>query len=1004
MERMAGHFARLVEALVADPARSVADVAFLGEDERARVVQGWNATAAPFADDLCVHHLFEAQAERTPAAVAVVYAGGTLTYAQLDARANRLARFLRRRGVGADTCVGLCLERGPEMMVAMLGILKAGAAYVPLDPKYPACRLAYMLESSAAPVLLTQASLAGQLPVSGAETVRVDADRERIEAERVERVQGGVLPDSLAYVIYTSGSTGLPKGVAMPHRPLVNLLAWQERDWRALARAVTLQFATISFDASFHEVFSAWSTGGSVVLISEETRYDPAAILATVERERVERLFMPAVALQNLAEMADAQGRVPTTLHEVQTAGEALRITPALRRWFSALGVPLYNHYGPSETHVVTSLMLAGDPAEWPLLPSIGVPVANTQCYVLDGRGEPSPVGVPGELYLGGVSLARGYLGRPDLTAERFLPDPFCRSSGGRLYRTGDRVRWLTDGTLEFLGRVDDQVKVRGFRIEPGEVESVLERHAGVREAVVVVREDAPGEKRLVGYVVLAEGAEVSPAELRAYLKASLPEYLVPGAIVVLERLPLTPSGKVARRALPVPEAGGDRESYVAPRTPAEEMLAGIWAEVLRAERVGAEDDFFGLGGHSLLATRVVSRVRQAFGVELPLRALFEAPTVAGWRRASTCSRLETGGRRRRRWWRCRATGRRCRCRSRSSGCGSSTSWSRAAPRTTCLTRCAFGAASTRRCWSGQSRRSCGATRRCAPSSRWWTASRCRWSETRPRSPCRSPTCGACRRSRARRRCGVWCGGGGASVRPGGGPAAAGVRGAAGRGGVGGALHDAPHRLRRLVHRRADPRGVGALRRAGGGARGGAPGAAGAVRGLRAWQRGWLTGETLEAELGYWRDRLPVLRPCWSCPRTGRARRCRTLAARASASHLPRTSRRLRALSRREGTTAFMTLLAAWQLLLSRYAGVEDVSVGTPIAGRTRLETEPLIGFFVNTLVLRPTSRATSASASCWAGCGRRRWGRTSTRRSPSSAWWRSWRRSGAWRTRRSSR
>jgi amino acid adenylation domain-containing protein len=577
-----------------------------------------------------VHHLFEAQAERTPAAVAVVYAGGTLTYAQLDARANRLARFLRRRGVGADTCVGLCLERGPEMMVAMLGILKAGAAYVPLDPKYPACRLAYMLESSAAPVLLTQASLAGQLPVSGAETVRVDADRERIEAERVERVQGGVLPDSLAYVIYTSGSTGLPKGVAMPHRPLVNLLAWQERDWRALARAVTLQFATISFDASFHEVFSAWSTGGSVVLISEETRYDPAAILATVERERVERLFMPAVALQNLAEMADAQGRVPTTLHEVQTAGEALRITPALRRWFSALGVPLYNHYGPSETHVVTSLMLAGDPAEWPLLPSIGVPVANTQCYVLDGRGEPSPVGVPGELYLGGVSLARGYLGRPDLTAERFLPDPFCRSSGGRLYRTGDRVRWLTDGTLEFLGRVDDQVKVRGFRIEPGEVESVLERHAGVREAVVVVREDAPGEKRLVGYVVLAEGAEVSPAELRAYLKASLPEYLVPGAIVVLERLPLTPSGKVARRALPVPEAGGDRESYVAPRTPAEEMLAGIWAEVLRAERVGAEDDFFGLGGHSLLATRVVSRVRQAFGVELPLRALFEAPTVAG--------------------------------------------------------------------------------------------------------------------------------------------------------------------------------------------------------------------------------------------------------------------------------------------------------------------------------------------------------------------------------------
>ncbi|MET0398426.1 MAG: amino acid adenylation domain-containing protein, partial [Longimicrobiaceae bacterium] len=642
LERMSGHFACLTEAVVTDPARPVTGVAFLGRQERAQVVERWNATAAPFADDLCVHQLFEAQADRIPAALAVVYAGGTLTYAQLDARANPLARFLRGRGVGPDTCVGLCLERGPEMMVALLGILKAGAAYVPLDPRYPAERLAYMLESSAAPVLLTQESLAAQLPQSGAEVVRVDADRERIGAESAERVDGGgAWPDSLAYVIYTSGSMGWPKGVAMPHRPLVNLLAWQMRDWRASAPAVTLQFTTISFDVSFQEIFSAWSTGGSVVLIGEETRYDPAAILETMEREGVERLFMPAVALQNLAEVADAQGRAPTALREVVTAGEQLRVSAPLRRWMGALEAPLYNHYGPSETHVVTALALTGDPVEWPLLPGIGVPIANTRCFVLDGRGEPAPVGVPGELYLGGVSLARGYLGRPDLTAERFLPDPFLQTSGGRLYRTGDRARWLSDGTLEFLGRVDEQVKVRGFRVEPGEVEAALERHPGVREAVVVVREDAPGEKRLVGYVVPADGAEASSAELRAHLKASLPEYMVPGAFVVLERLPLTPSGKVARRTLPAPERLS-AEDFVAPRTPAEEVLAGIWGDVLRVERVGAEDDFFELGGHSLVATRVVSRVRQAFGVELPLRALFEAPTVAGL--AGRIGLLQAGG------------------------------------------------------------------------------------------------------------------------------------------------------------------------------------------------------------------------------------------------------------------------------------------------------------------------------------------------------------------------
>ncbi|HEV2147714.1 MAG TPA: non-ribosomal peptide synthase/polyketide synthase [Longimicrobiaceae bacterium] len=953
-ERMLEHLVRLLKGAVTDPERRLSGVELLGEEEREQVVEGWNATEAEYPRELCVHQLFEAQADRTPAAVAVVYADGTLTYAQLDTRANRLARFLRGRGVGPDTCVGLCLERGPEMMVALLGILKAGAAYVPLDPEYPADRLAYMLESSAAPVLLTQASLAGQLPASAAAVVRVDADKERIEAESGERVVGGALPESLAYVIYTSGSTGLPKGVAMPHRPLVNLLAWQERDWRAPVPAATLQFATISFDVSFQEIFSAWSTGGRVVLIGEETRYDPAAILETIEREGVERLFMPAVALQNLAEVADAQGRAPAALREVVTAGEQLRVSAPLRRWMGVLGAPLYNQYGPSETHVVTSLALAGDPAEWPLLPSIGVPVANTRCYVLDGRGEPAPVGVPGELYLGGVSLARGYLSRPDLTAERFLPDPLSAAGGARLYRTGDRVRWLAGGTLEFLGRVDEQVKVRGFRIEPGEVEAALERHPEVREAVVVVREDAPGEKRLVGYVVAAEGAEASPTELRAHLKASLPEYMVPGAFVVLERLPLTPSGKVARRALPAPERSS-AEDFVAPRTPAEEILAGIWGEVLRVERVGAEDDFFALGGHSLLATRVVSRVRQAFGVELPLRAIFEAPTVAGL--AVRIGLLQAGGK-----------GTQTPPLVRVARDGSPAPLSFAQQRLWFIDRLEPGSAAYNMPFALRLRgrfdpavlerslteivrrhetlRTVFATvdgepvqviRDAAPVALPVTDLRSLPAESREVEvlrlvseeaalPFDLATGPLLRVSAVRLDEAEW--------------------------GV----------LFTMHHIVSDGWSIGVL--------------IGEVSALydalaegreaqlpelpvqyadyAAWQRGWLTGETLETKLGYWRDKLagapPLLelptdrpRPQVQDPRGGIVR-----------VELPAdVSAGLRALSRREGATAFMTLLAAWQLLLARYAGQEDVSVGTPIAGRTRLETEPLIGFFVNTLVLR---------------------------------------------------
>ncbi|HEV2735235.1 MAG TPA: amino acid adenylation domain-containing protein, partial [Longimicrobiaceae bacterium] len=496
-----------------------------------------------------------------------------------------------------------------------------------LDPRYPAERLAFMLADAGARVLVTQESLAGALPRTRARTLRMDAEAADLASECGERPRGGASPESLAYVVYTSGSTGTPKGVAMPHRPLVNLLAWHLRHGSGPLR--TLQFTTLGFDVSFQEVFSCWCAGGTLVLTDEETRQDPAALLRQVEREGVERLFLPFAALQQLAETAESLGLRPASLREVVTAGEQLRATDAVRGWFGALGIPLHNHYGPSETHVVTAHVLAGGAAGWPLLAPIGRPVANARCYVLDAAGEPAPLGAPGELFLGGDAVARGYLGRPGMTAGRFLPDPFAAEPGARMYRSGDRARWTAAGVLEFLGRVDDQVKVRGFRIEPGEVEAALERHPEVREAVVVVREDEPGDRRLVGYVVPADGA-VAASALRGWLGERLPEYMVPSAVVVLERFPLTPSGKVARRALPAPDGADQAAEYVAPRTPTEETLAAVWAEVLRRERVGAHDDFFALGGHSLLATRVVSRLRAALGVELELRTLFEAPTLAG--------------------------------------------------------------------------------------------------------------------------------------------------------------------------------------------------------------------------------------------------------------------------------------------------------------------------------------------------------------------------------------
>ncbi|MBO9998896.1 MAG: amino acid adenylation domain-containing protein [Cyanobacteria bacterium SID2] len=640
IERMVGHFQTLLEGIVADRERSLCDLSVLTAIEHQQLA-AWNATEADYPEQ-CAHHWFEAQVERTPDEIALVFGHAQLTYRELNQRANQLAHYLQLQGVGPDIPVGLCVERSIDTIVGLLGILKAGGAYLPLDPTYPAERLTFMLENASVSVLVTQSQLVGSLPVQGVVVVCLDADWPAIARCDKTNPASQVDPDGLAYVIYTSGSTGQPKGVAMPHRPLTNLLAWQQRNSGASVGAKTLQFAPISFDVSFQETFATLGTGGILVLMSEALRRDSLSLLRFLDTAEIDRLFLPFVALQHLAEVAEAEGIAPTNLREVITAGEQLRITSAIANWFNQLpNCTLYNHYGPSESHVVTAFTLTGSPAKWPVLPPIGRPIANTEILLLDAQKRPVPVGVPGELYIGGTSLARGYLNRPDLSAERFISNPHTTSSiksqSPKLYKTGDLARYLPDGNIEYLGRSDQQVKIRGFRIEPGEVEARLEQHPRVREAVAIAREDVPGDKRLVAYIVpesakSADESAPSSMQLRQFLQTQLPEYMVPSAFVCLDRLPLTPSGKVNRRALPAPDRNRPElaERFVAPRTEVEKGLADLWIQVLNVERVGIYDNFFHLGGHSLRAIQLVAKIRDVFQVDLMLQSFFEAPTIEG--------------------------------------------------------------------------------------------------------------------------------------------------------------------------------------------------------------------------------------------------------------------------------------------------------------------------------------------------------------------------------------
>ncbi len=615
--RMLEHFQVLLESIVSHPEQRIANLSLLTEIERHQLLGSWNETQATYLQDLCIHHLFEAQVEQTPEAVAVVFEDEQLTYRELNIRSNQLAHYLRQLGVAPEVLVGICIERSLEMVVGVLGILKAGGAYVPL-PAYPPERLNFMLSDAQVSILLTQqrwveALVQPELQVVCLDQISIDTlphwCRENVSDSNENSY-------NLAYVIYTSGSTGKPKGVLVQHRGLCNLAEAQIRVFNLQRQNRILQFASLSFDASIFEIVMALRIGATLYITREESLKSVPALIQLLQEKQITNVTLPPTVLSILpAEELPA-------LQTIVSAGEACSADIA-RRW----GTPsrrFFNAYGSTEATIWSSTdEFSGDQ------PALGRPIANTQMYLLDEQLQPVPLGAKGELYISGDGLARGYLNRPELTAQRFIPNPFSQKPGTRLYKTGDMARFRADGNIEFLGRMDEQVKLRGFRLELGEIEVLLAQHPAVQQTVVIVREDLPGDKRLVAYVVLNQQAFII-SDLRCFLKEKLPEYMVPSIFVAIEALPLTLNGKVNRRALPIPDTlrSEIERGLVAPRTPTEETLAHIWAGLLNLEQVGIHDNFFELGGDSLLTMRLMDQIYKQLDQELPLSAIFLAPTI----------------------------------------------------------------------------------------------------------------------------------------------------------------------------------------------------------------------------------------------------------------------------------------------------------------------------------------------------------------------------------------
>ncbi|MBP5971508.1 amino acid adenylation domain-containing protein [Brasilonema sp. CT11] len=652
IERMSGHFVTLLEGIVANPEERISQLPLLTQVEQYQLLVEWNSTQAEYPADLCIHEIFEQQVERSPDAVAVMFedvqtrAFVSVTYHQLNTRANQLAHYLQNLGVKPEVLVGICVERSLEMIVGMLGILKAGGAYVPLDPTYPTERLAYMLDDSQISVLLTQRYLTDSLPKNQAQVIYLDTEWQAMSLDKPLRVYAteseenlvtGVKPSNLAYVIYTSGSTGKPKGVMIEHQSLVNFIAATRVLYKFNSSDRILQFASICFDTSVEEIFPSLLIGATLVLRTEHMLDSGDEFWRCCQEWQLTVLDLPTAYWHQLvAELTPQDFRIPQNLRTVIIGGEEAQLEK-VNHWHSCVAdfpnpPQLFNSYGPTETTVITSLHCLNSSAATSV--SIGRPISNAQVYILDQYLQRVPIGVPGELHIGGASLARGYWQRPELTAKKFIQNPIADATCDRLYKTGDLARFRADGTLEYLGRVDDQVKIRGFRIELGEIETVLSQYPHVQASCAIVREDNRGDKRLVAYIVPHQHSLPTIYELRQFLKAKLPDYMIPQAFVILESMPLTLTGKVDRRALPVPDLYSDAwvglrtEKYVAPRTAIEELLTQIWMQVIKVEVVGIHDNFFELGGHSLLATQLISRIRTMFKVELPLRELFAAATV----------------------------------------------------------------------------------------------------------------------------------------------------------------------------------------------------------------------------------------------------------------------------------------------------------------------------------------------------------------------------------------
>jgi amino acid adenylation domain-containing protein/FkbM family methyltransferase len=952
--RLFGHFEVLLCAVSEDADRPISALPLLTEPESIQLLRDFNSTFREFNAGAAVQQCFERHASMAPDAMSVVFDGSHVSYAYLDRSTESFAAALRDAGAGPDVLVGICVERSLEMVLGLIAVLKAGGAYVPLDPTYPAERLAWMMEGI--DVVITGPALAERLPATRARSVYLESGIWEAPLRAAPGRASTVAPESLAYAVYTSGSTGRPKGVAMSHYAAVKMISWQLESSAQSAGGRTLQFASLSFDVSFQEIFATLGSGGTLVLISDEDRKDPSRLLEVILGEQVERLFAPVVALHHLAEAAEERGRAPVALQEIITAGEQLKITPSVSSLFDkSPACRLFNHYGPSETHAATACVLPGDRRTWPEFPSIGGAIDNTAVYLLDQMMNPVPIGVPGETFIGGSGLARGYLYQPEMTAERFIPDPFSGKPGARLYAAGDIGRFREGGTIEFRGRSDHQVKIRGYRVEPREIELAMRGCSGVKQAVVVARESAADGKRLIAYFAADEFAAPEVFSLKAILKRQLPGYMVPAAFIRLQAFPLTGSGKIDRLSLPDPEAAiifsEDRtEAY---GSLIAQVVAEVFSSVAGGGRAGPRDNFFDLGGNSLSATRAVSKLRAAFNIDLPLRKLFESPTVAelalyieeevrGGKiaRPPVIPRQDQGKEvplsfaQQRIWFLTRlapdSPAYNIAGAIRILGPLDSERIERSIDLVVSrhdILRTSFEENDGRPLQKGQpeirfklqrldlaSSEDAGLTRAKAIASEF---ARRVFDLTRP-------------------------------------PLVAGllIR-----------LNDSEHVLALSMHHIVSDgasidlffRELSALYEAcGSDGQPTLPELQLQYADYAAWQCEWLQGDVLEREIGYWKRtldgggeplQLPIDRP-----------RPLTQSFNGSTVELNISEDiegAARQLGRQEASTLFMTLLAAFHALLHKYTGQEDISVGVPVANRGLPETEDIIGFFVNTVVIR---------------------------------------------------